>query len=120
MFKQSLNLISEIKLLHLHVFPYSAREGTPAAKMPQVPTAIRKERASILRAAGKKELRQYIESRIGTTEQVLIEKESLGRTEHFIPMTVNDSTTPGEIVRAIVQTVSTNKLCGVIKLEGPH
>lgn len=119
MFKQSLNLISEIGLLHLHVFPYSAREGTPAAKMPQVPTAIRKERASILRAAGKKELGQYIESRIGTTERVLMEKESLGHTEHFIPMTVDDPTTPGEIVRAIVQTVSNDKLCGVIKLEGP-
>lgn len=119
MFKQSLNLISEIELLHLHVFPYSAREGTPAAKMPQVPTAIRKERASILRAAGKKELGQYIESRIGTTERVLMEKESLGHTEHFIPMTVNDPTAPGEIVRAIVQTVSNDKLCGVIKLEGP-
>jgi len=119
MFKQSLNLISEIELLHLHVFPYSAREGTPAAKMPQVPTAIRKERASILRAAGKKELGQYIESRIGTTERVLMEKESLGHTEHFIPMTVDDPTTPGEIVRAIVQTVSNDKLCGVIKLEGP-
>ena len=119
MFKQSLNLISEIELLHLHVFPYSAREGTPAAKMPQVPTAIRKERASILRAAGKKELEQYIESRIGTTERVLMEKESLGHTEHFIPMTVDDPTTPGEIVRAIVQTASNDKLCGVIKLEGP-
>ena len=119
MFKQSLNLISEIELLHLHVFPYSAREGTPAAKMPQVPTAIRKERASILRAAGKKELGQYIESRIGTTERVLMEKESLGHTEHFIPMTVDDPTTPGEIVRAIVQTASNDKLCGVIKLEGP-
>lgn len=119
MFKQSLNLISEIGLLHLHVFPYSAREGTPAAKMPQVPTAIRKERASILRAAGKKELEQYIESRIGTTERVLMEKESLGHTEHFIPMTVDDPTTPGEIVRAIVQTASNDKLCGVIKLEGP-
>ena len=119
MFKQSLNLISEIELLHLHVFPYSAREGTPAAKMPQVPTAIRKERASILRAAGKKELGQYIESRIGKTERVLMEKESLGHTEHFISMTVDDPTTPGEIVRAIVQTASNDKLCGVIKLEGP-
>jgi threonylcarbamoyladenosine tRNA methylthiotransferase MtaB len=120
MFKQSLSLISEIKLLHLHVFPYSAREGTPAAKMPQVPTAIRKERASILRDAGKKELMQYIESRVGKTERVLIEKESLGHTEHFIPMVINDPTTPGEVVKAIVQTVSTNRLCGVVKREGPH
>ena len=112
MFKQSLDLISEIELIHLHVFPYSAREGTPAAKMPQVPQAIRKSRAAILRKAGQNMLHQYLNGCIGRSERVLVEKDSVGRTEHFIPMNVKNSTGPGEIINATVTSATMTELHG--------
>ena len=113
MFKESLDLISEIELVHLHVFPYSEREGTPAAKMPQVPHAIRKERAAILRKAGQIMLRKYLKSCIGRSEQVLVEKDSVGRTEHFISMNIKNSKGPGEIIDATVTSATTTELHGI-------
>ena len=112
MFKQSLDLISEIELTHLHVFPYSAREGTPAAKMPQVPQAMRKVRAAILRKAGQNMLHQYLKSCVGRSERVLVEKDSVGRTEHFVPMDVKISTGPGEIIEATVTSATMTELHG--------
>jgi threonylcarbamoyladenosine tRNA methylthiotransferase MtaB len=112
MFKQSLDLIDDIELVHLHVFPYSAREGTPAAKMPQVPQAIRKSRAAILRKAGQNMLHQYLKSCVGRSERVLVEKDSIGRTEHFIPMNVKDSTGPGQIIDATVTSATMTELHG--------
>ena len=118
MFKQSLDLISEIQLVHLHVFPYSIREGTPAARMPQVPLKIRRERATMLREAGNRVLEKYLKTRIGLTERVLMEKDSIGRTEHFIPMSIKKQVSPGEIVDVTVKTATALKLCDSI--EGPQ
>ena len=112
MFKESLDLISEIELVHLHVFPYSEREGTPAAKMPQVPHAMRKTRAAILRKAGKNMLHKYLKSCIGRRERVLVEKDSVGRTEHFIPMNIKNSKGPGEIIDATVTSATATELHG--------
>ena len=112
MFKESLDLISEIELVHLHVFPYSEREGTPAAKMPQVPHAMRKTRAAILRKAGKNMLHKYLKSCIGRRERVLVEKDSVGRTEHFIPMNIKNSKDPGEIIDATVTSATETELHG--------
>ena len=112
MFKESLDLISEIELVHLHVFPYSEREGTPAAKMPQVPHAMRKTRAAILRKAGQNMLHKYLKSCIGRRERVLIEKDSVGRTEHFIPMNIKNSKDPGEIIDATVTSATETELHG--------
>jgi len=83
MFENTLRLVEEVGLTYLHVFPYSAREGTPAAKMPQVPLKIRKERAAKLRAAGEKQLVKYLASRVGKTETVVMEKPTMGRSEGF-------------------------------------
>ena len=112
MFKESLDLISEIELVHLHVFPYSEREGTPAAKMPQVPHAMRKTRAAILRKAGQNMLHKYLKSCIGRRERVLVEKDSVGRTEHFIPMNIKNSKGPGEIIDATVTSATGTELHG--------
>ncbi len=112
MFKQSLDLISEIELVHLHVFPYSEREGTPAAKMPQVPHVVRKARAAILRKAGQNMLHKHLKSCIGRRERVLVEKDSVGRTEHFIPMNIKNSKGPGEIIEAIVTSATATELHG--------
>ncbi|MGD1880252.1 MAG: tRNA (N(6)-L-threonylcarbamoyladenosine(37)-C(2))-methylthiotransferase MtaB [Kiloniellaceae bacterium] len=91
MFENSLKLVEDCGLTYLHVFPYSARQGTPAAKMPQVPVAVRKHRAARLRAAGDAALTRFLDSQIGRTASVLIEKQEadgrlLGRSETFAPV----------------------------------
>ncbi|MBH68019.1 MAG: tRNA (N(6)-L-threonylcarbamoyladenosine(37)-C(2))-methylthiotransferase MtaB [Rhodospirillaceae bacterium] len=118
MFQRSLDLIFEANLIHLHVFPYSPRQGTPAAKMPQVSASVRKERARILRDAGKEVMTHYLRNRVGSTENVLIEKNGAGYTEHFVPMSVEGSSVPGTIVSALVQKVRETKLIGKVFSEG--
>ena len=89
MFARSLDLVDECDLTFLHVFPFSPRPGTPAAKMPQVASAAIRERAAALRTAGEAALRQRLASNIGATRQVLIESATQGRTEHFLPVAIS-------------------------------
>src|SRR5215471_12587441 len=96
MFSRSLDLIEECDLTFLHVFPYSPRPGTPAAKMPQVASAVVKERARRLRAAGEVALGERLAAEIGATREVLIESAMVGRTEHFLPVTIVGET-PGDV-----------------------
>ncbi len=110
MFQNTLNLVSETGLIYLHVFPYSARSGTPAAKMPQVAKAIRKERAAALREAGEKNLQKYLQSQIGVTTQVLVEKERIGKTPHFAPVELDRDCVAGSVVKAIITKIDNNKL----------
>ncbi len=102
MFENTLNIVKEAGLTWLHVFPYSERDGTPAAKMPQVPHPIRKERAARLREAGAKQEQAFLTSRIGTTAQVLMEKDGLGRTEHFAPVRVGEGHEAGSLVNETI------------------
>lgn len=88
MFSRSLDLVEECGLTFLHVFPYSPRPGTPAAKMPQVAGAAIKDRARRLRASGEAALRQRLQAEIGATRDVLIEGEGQGRTEHYLPVAI--------------------------------
>ena len=88
MFSRSLDLVEECGLTFLHVFPYSPRPGTPAARMPQVAGPITKDRAKELRAAGEAALRRRLQYEIGHTRQVLIESDCQGRTEHYLPVAV--------------------------------
>jgi threonylcarbamoyladenosine tRNA methylthiotransferase MtaB len=90
MFENSLRAIDDCGLTYLHVFPYSPRPGTPAARMPQVPGGLRKERAARLRARGAQREEQFLLSRIGSTAQVLVEKDGFGRSEHFAPVILPD------------------------------
>jgi threonylcarbamoyladenosine tRNA methylthiotransferase MtaB len=89
MFSRSLDLVDECDLTFLHVFPFSPRPGTPAAKMPQVASPAIRERAGRLRAAGEAALRVRLASDIGATRQVLIESATQGRTEHFLPVAIH-------------------------------
>jgi threonylcarbamoyladenosine tRNA methylthiotransferase MtaB len=89
MFARSQNLVEECDLAFLHVFPYSPRPGTPAARMPQVSGDVVKDRARRLRASGEAALRRRLRSEIGATRQVLIESATQGRTEHFIPVAIS-------------------------------
>ena len=83
MFDNSLRLVGDCGLTHLHVFPYSPRPGTPAARMPAVDRAVIKERALRLREAGDRALAAHLAAEVGSYRPVLIEKSGLGRTEHF-------------------------------------
>ena len=88
MFSRSVGLVEECGLTFLHVFPYSPRPGTPAARMPQVAGGAIKERAKRLRAAGEAALRKRLAAEIGATREVLIESATQGRTEHFLPVAI--------------------------------
>lgn len=88
MFSRSLDLVEECGLTFLHVFPYSPRPGTPAARMPQVAGGAIKARAKQLRAAGEAALRRRLQAEIGATRDVLIESEGQGRTEHYLPVAI--------------------------------
>jgi threonylcarbamoyladenosine tRNA methylthiotransferase MtaB len=101
MFARSLDLVDACELTFLHAFPYSARQGTPAARMPQVAHAVVKERARRLREAGEAALRQRLASEVGATREVLIESATRGRTEHFIPVAVAGGM-PGDVRRLAI------------------
>jgi threonylcarbamoyladenosine tRNA methylthiotransferase MtaB len=88
MFSRSLDLVEECGLTFLHVFPYSPRPGTPAARMPQVAGGEIKEHAKRLRSAGETAVRQRLQADIGATREVLIESDSQGRTEHYLPVAI--------------------------------
>jgi threonylcarbamoyladenosine tRNA methylthiotransferase MtaB len=101
MFENSLDIVEECELTHLHVFPFSPREGTPAARMPQVRREVVKERAARLRAVGERAYARHLASLAGTRQSVLLERDGLGRTEGFT-LTALAAGKPGEIVEAIV------------------
>jgi threonylcarbamoyladenosine tRNA methylthiotransferase MtaB len=89
MFSRSLDLVEECGLTFLHVFPYSPRPGTPAARMPQVASSLIKDRAKRLRAAGDAALRRRLASELGATREVLVESDAQGRTEHYLPVAIS-------------------------------
>lgn len=88
MFENSLALVDECGLTHLHVFPFSPRPGTPAARMPQLDAATIKARAARLREKGKATLDAHLAREIGATRRVLMERGGVGRTEHFTPVSM--------------------------------
>jgi threonylcarbamoyladenosine tRNA methylthiotransferase MtaB len=101
MFARSMDLVEECGLTFLHVFPYSPRPGTPAARMPQVNGLAIKERAKRLRAAAEAALQKRLASEIGATRKVLIESATQGRTEHFIPVAISGEA-PGAVRTLII------------------
>jgi threonylcarbamoyladenosine tRNA methylthiotransferase MtaB len=101
MFARSQDLVEECGLSFLHVFPYSKRPGTPAARMPQVAGGEIRERAKRLRATGEAALRKRLEFEVGATRDVLIESATQGRTEHFVPVAIVGEM-PGSVKRVVV------------------
>ena len=88
MFANTLAIVAEARLAYLHVFPYSPRPGTPAARMPQVDRAVARRRAALLRHAGDEQFAQLCQSRVGGEESVLVEREGLGRSTQFLPVVI--------------------------------
>jgi threonylcarbamoyladenosine tRNA methylthiotransferase MtaB len=98
MFENTLSLVDEAGLSYLHVFPFSARPGTPAAKMPPVPGKAVKERAERLRRKGEEALRRHLEARIGRTVHGLVERDGRARAEDFTEVAFAGLAEPGAIV----------------------
>ena len=99
-FRNTLSLVEECELTWLHVFPYSERPGTPAARMPQVPGEARKARAASLREAGTLRARRFLDARVGGTADVLVEREGKGRSPQFAAVRIEDGAPAGAIVSA--------------------
>ncbi len=114
MFQNTLNLISEAGLIHLHIFPYSIREGTPAAKMPQVDMKIRKERAALLREAGEKELQKYLKQKINNSAQAIVEQDNIARLGDFCAVRLGAPAQVGSLVDVRVKNVAGNMLVGEV------
>jgi threonylcarbamoyladenosine tRNA methylthiotransferase MtaB len=109
MFENSLKIVEECGLTHLHVFPFSPRDGTPAARMPQVERRVVKERAARLREAGERAYRRHLDGLVGSRQRVLVEQDGIGRTEGFV-MTALGEGRPGEIAEVTVSGHDGDKL----------
>jgi threonylcarbamoyladenosine tRNA methylthiotransferase MtaB len=111
MFAGTLDLIDRCDLAFCHVFPYSPRPGTAAARMPQLPARVRKERAARLREAAARTHARFLARCVGERATVLVEKPGLGRTERFAPIRI-DETAPGALVPVRVSGVDGETLVG--------
>ena len=114
MFEQSMAIVDEAGLSHLHVFPYSSRPGTPAAKMPQLQGPVVKERAARLRAKGEAAMQAFLESRVGKTASVLAEKADFGHCEHYLPVRLTSSVEEGSIHPVSITKLVNGELIGEI------
>lgn len=110
MFENSLKLVEECGLTWLHVFPFSPRIGTPAARMPQLERALVKQRAAKLRALGQEQVQKHLISQVGNTSNVLIENKNMGRTEGFTEVKFTQDQPIGQIVRAQITGHSEKQL----------
>ncbi|MGD1924007.1 MAG: tRNA (N(6)-L-threonylcarbamoyladenosine(37)-C(2))-methylthiotransferase MtaB [Paracoccaceae bacterium] len=105
MFENSLKLVEECGLTWLHVFPYSPRLGTPAARMPQLPKAEIKARAARLRSVGDRAKADYVAGQVGRDHRVLIERPRMGRTETFAEVAFDSDQPVGDVVHTRVSGV---------------
>jgi threonylcarbamoyladenosine tRNA methylthiotransferase MtaB len=110
LFDDTLRFVREAALPYLHVFPYSERPGTPAARMPSVPKPVRKQRAAALREAGLAQARCFFAGQIGRVVSLLTEADQSGHSEHFAPVRLAAPLTPGRLVRAVVTGATDDSL----------
>ncbi|HEX4259928.1 MAG TPA: MiaB/RimO family radical SAM methylthiotransferase [Acetobacteraceae bacterium] len=109
LFAETLDFVAEAALPYLHVFPYSERPGTPAARMPPVPVAARRERAARLRQAARLEAASFHAALVGRDVAVLVERDGAGRSEHFCPVR-GAAGAAGSVVRARVAAADADGL----------
>jgi threonylcarbamoyladenosine tRNA methylthiotransferase MtaB len=110
MFENSLRLVQDCDLTWLHVFPYSPRQGTPAARMPQVDGAAIKHRAAQLRRAGRAQVARHLGAQVGRVHRVLLENVRMGRTEQFTEVRFDEDQREGSIVEAVIRGHDGNHL----------
>ena len=111
-FKNSLALVKDCNLTWLHVFPYSVRNGTPAARMPQVNGHDIKSRAARLRAAGEIQVTLHLNAQVGQSHDVLMENPTMGRTQQFAEVMFTEPQTEGKIIATDITSASTTQLQG--------
>ena len=111
-FENSLDLVRECNLTWLHVFPYSVRNGTPAARMPQVNGRDIKDRAARLRAAGEAKVVQHLKAQVGHMHNVLLENPNMGRTQQFAEVIFAKPQPEGKIITTEITSASTTQLHG--------
>ena len=118
MFIDTIDLINECNITHLHIFPYSPRKSTAAARMPQLPKDVIKNRAKKLRDIGKQNLSLYLEQQIGNNTTMLVEQSNLtmsvGKSQHFTKMQIKQKLPVGSIVNCKIQGVYENTLQAVL------
>ena len=102
LFQETLRFVQEAALPYLHVFPYSERPGTSAARMPPVQKSVRRERAAALRAAGQAEATRFFASQVGCSVSLLTEADQSGHSEHFAPVRLTQPVTAGRIMHVLV------------------
>ena len=110
MFANSLKLVEDCDLTWLHVFPYSARQGTPAARMPAVNGNAIKDRAARLRAAGDAQVARHLAAQSGKTHHILMESPRMGRTEQFTEVVFDTDQPESQIVRARITGIAGTQL----------
>jgi threonylcarbamoyladenosine tRNA methylthiotransferase MtaB len=110
MFENSLKLVKDCQLTWLHVFPYSPRAGTPAARIPPVNGNIIKTRAAALRKAGQTQVAKHLAAQVGLTHNVLMENPHMGRTEQFAEVIFDTEQPEGHIIRALITGHEGNQL----------
>ena len=114
MFENSLRMVEECGLTFLHVFPYSPRPGTPAARMPQVEKPVIKARAAALREAGAVALARHLESRLGHEGAILVERAGTGRLDDFTPVRFDGNAEPGTLARVRITGHDRATLAGTL------
>lgn len=114
MFDASMSIVDAAGLTFLHVFPYSPRPGTPAARMPQLPRPLIKERAQRLREAGDRVLEQFLDGEVGKRRQMLVERRAIGHTQHFAPVRLNRPASAGMLTDIKIIGRDTGFLIGEI------
>ncbi len=119
-FENSLKLVEDCGLTWLHVFPYSPRQGTPAARMPQVNGRLIKERAARLRAAGETAVIRHLNEQIGKTHHVLMENPNMGRTEQFTEVNFEVPQVEGAIVTAKIVDIAGTRLVAAPLSDRPQ
>jgi threonylcarbamoyladenosine tRNA methylthiotransferase MtaB len=112
MFENSLKLVDECELSYVHVFPYSPRPGTPAARMPQLDRAIIKDRAARLREKSKQALGRHLTSRVGVEMAAIVEKPGFARGDDFSPIALDGPARPGAFIRVQITGVDGERLTG--------
>lgn len=113
MFENTLHIVEECDLTFLHVFPYSEREGTPAAKMPQVDPLKRKERAARLREVGERQVQKFLKMHLNKDLQAVVEKDNIGRTQHFAQVKISGAELPvGSLVNIQTSAIENGMLLG--------
>ena len=116
-FEETLRLVDEAGLTYLHVFPYSPRPDTPAAKMPQLNGNIRKRRSAALRKKGEEAKAAYFKKLNGQTTNVLVEREGRGYTETYAPARLKDNHKQGDIISALITGATAEGLTAQIAAD---